>query len=182
MLLIDKDESLEMAKRRQSKLEMKWALDAQLQMKKAAEEKQLREEREELRRRALEQDAHQDRYEPVGKSKFGEDMLEAQRIRAEKEEARRVEERKQNLTLLQHAEDIERKQIEAEEAKRKGGKEAACEYLKSLRDEAAIEEKENAHINRIRDEENYRLAALDEEKMKAEAEMKRRWMEEVRGP
>mmetsp|Transcript_7779 Transcript_7779/g.13995 ORF Transcript_7779/g.13995 Transcript_7779/m.13995 type:complete len:472 (+) Transcript_7779:388-1803(+) len=184
-LINNKDESDGQCQRRQSSLEIKRALDHQVQWKRTKAEsmtKQLHhEEQEELRLLALlESQARESSKESMEKARRGGgEMLQETRLHAKEETRLRAKEREQNVILLQHALNMERRQIQVEQAKKEVGKEAASEYVQCLREEAKLDEKENAHVNRIRDAESERITKLNDDKLMAEAEMKRRWMEEV---
>jgi len=185
MSLINKEDDDGQSQRRQSSIEVKRALDHQVQWKIAQAEsiaKQTqRGEQEKLRHLAyLEQRAQESAKQAIEQAKRGGDeMLQETRLRAKQREAEQELEKKQNLILLQHALDSERRQIEQEQAKKELGKEFAQEYVQCLREQAKLEEKENAHANEIRDAESDRITRLNDEKIRAEAEMKRRWMGEV---
>jgi len=185
MSLINKDESDGHSQRRQSSLEIKKALDHQVQWKRTKADsmtkQQQRDEEEELRQLALlEYQARVSSKESIDKAKRdGKEMLQETRARANERESRQDTEKKQNLILLQHALDMERRQIQAEQAKKDLGKGITSEHLRCLREERKLEEKENADVNRIRDAESERITKLNDDKMVAEAEMRRRWIEEV---
>lgn len=183
--LIQKDESVDHSQRKHDSLEIKRTLDHQVECKRSQAESLTRhtqlEEQEQLRQLAiLEQQARERNTQSIEKARQGGDeILQKSRLRAKEREVRNDMERTQNLILLNHAMDIERKQIQAEQAKKEGGKEAATEYVQCIRHQAEFEEKENEHINRIRSTQQERLQKINDDKMLAEREMKRRWMADV---
>ncbi|KAL7547374.1 hypothetical protein ACHAWF_015266 [Thalassiosira exigua] len=185
MSLITKDESDEQSQRRQSSLAFKTALDHQVEWKRSLAESTMkqtqREDQEELQMLAmLEKRAQEAAKIETEKAKMrGRDMLQETKVRAKNMEEQQRSGRGQNRLLLQHAIETEKQQIAAERAKKSVGKEAASEYVQCLQDQARLEEKENEHVNRIRDAELRRIAKANDDKIKAEAEMKRRWMEEM---
>ena len=185
MSLINRDESHEQECRRQREYELKRALDHQVQMQKSQAEHARRtrqfEEKQQLSHLALlEQEAKESDKELIEKAKQqGYEMLQETRKKAKECEKKELESRKQNLILLQHAMDMEKKQIDAEKAKKEFGKEAASEYIQCLHEQSKVEEKENNAVNMIRNNELERLAKINDDKLAAEAEMKRRWQEEV---
>ena len=183
--LINKDESHEQECRRQREYELKRALDHQVQMQQSQAEHARRtrqlEEKQQLSQLAmLEQEAKESDKELIDMAKQqGYELLKETRQRFKQREKKELESRKQNLILLQHAMDMENKQIDAEKAKKEFGKEAAYEYIQCLHEQSKVEEEENNAVNMIRNNELERLAKINDEKLAAEAEMKRRWQEEV---
>ena len=75
--------------------------------------------------------------------------------------------------------DIERQQIDDENLKKLEGKDAAEEYVQSLREQAKVEEKENEHINMIRNQELDKHNQKKDAEQKAQAEKRRMWQQEV---
>jgi len=183
--LINKDESNEQARRRQASLEMKLALDRQVQWKKEQIEDMTRkrqlEEKEQLRQLAtLEEKARQSGKEAIEEArKNGEKMQQDLRLRAMEREKRKAMELEQNRILLQHVLDTERNRIQMEQAKRHVGKDAASkeEWLRG--EEAIKDEKVNDHIDETRKNQSDRLVKVNDDRMAAEADAKRRWMQEV---
>jgi hypothetical protein len=183
--LINKDESNEQAHRRQASLEMKLALDRQVQWKKEQIEDMTRkrqlEEKEQLRQLAtLEEKARQSGKEAIEEArKNGEKMQQDLRLRAMEREKRKAMELEQNRILLQHVLDTERNRIQMEQAKRHVGKDAASkeEWLRG--EEAIKDEKVNDHIDETRKNQSDRLVKVNDDRMAAEADAKRRWMQEV---
>lgn len=182
--LINKDESGEQAHRRQASFELKLALDRQVQWKKAQIEdmkkKRQLEEKEQLRQLALlEEKKRQAEKEAIEKARRnGEDMLQDLRLRAierEKEKSREIE---QNRILLQHALDMEHNRIEMEHAKKHAGK---VERIRGdgTGDEATEDEMKNHRIDETRKTQSIRLDKIKDDRMAAEADSKRRWMQEV---
>ncbi|KAL3788845.1 hypothetical protein ACHAW5_009202 [Stephanodiscus triporus] len=183
--LINKDESNEQARRRQASLEMKLALDRQVQWKKEQIEDMTRkrqlEEKEQLRQLAmLEEKARQSGKEAIEEArKNGEKMQQDLRLRAMEREKRKAMELEQNRILLQHVLDTERNRIQMEQAQRHVGKDAASkeEWLRG--EEAIKDEKVNDHIDETRKNQSDRLVKVNDDRMAAEADAKRRWMQEV---
>ena len=182
--LIQKDECSELEVKKQQALEFKRALDHQIMMKKTKAERECvqtrQEEQQQLQLRA---------GRPCGKlidkalhekaKNSGNKILEETRLRAIERDKASLETRKQNLILLKHAIDNERQQIDDENLKKLEGKDAALEYVQSLREQAKVEEKENEHINMIRNQELDKHNQKKDDQIKAEAEKRRLWQQEV---
>ncbi len=186
MTLMQQRENDESMLRRKSNLQTKEALDQQLQWKRAqivsitAQIKQ--EEQEQLRHLALlEQQAKESQHALTEQAKQeGDDMLRETMQRAKQREDQRQIEKDRDWRLLQHALELERAQIKAENAKKEEGKEAASEYVYCLREQIKQEEKENQHVTAMRDEASEKIFQRNDEKMAAEAERRRQSMEEVK--
>lgn len=185
MTLIPKDEALEQAQMQQSSLEFKQSLDHQVLMKQEKDKRvtmqaQL-EEQEQLRQLAiLETTTKKEEEVAIEESRrSGAKTLKANRVRAKERKENEMEERRQNLVLLQHAMELERQQISRENALKDSGKEAAAEYVHSLKEQAKEDEKENEHANRIRKNEQDRIVKLADDKLNAQAEQRRIWQQEV---
>ena len=191
MSLINKDESHEQECRRQKEYELKRALDHQVQMQQSQAEHSRRkkqiEEKQQLSQLAmLEQEAKELDKELIGRSKQqeggkeeGYEMLQELGQRANERKNKEIESRKQNLILLQHAMDIEKSQVDAERAKKEFGKEAASDFVQCLQEQSKVEEKENNAVNMIRNNELERVAKMNDDNLLADAEMKRRWQQQV---
>lgn len=185
MSLINKDESEGQSQRRQSSLEIKRTLDCQVQKKRTEDETAMtqrrHEEQDELRRLAhLEQKAQESaRLAKEKASEDGEDMLNAMQQRARKAETRREEEKKQNLILLQHASSLGLERMRAERTRKQGDRDAAAEYVRFLQEEAKLEEEKEKALDVIREAESRRITQLNDNKLTAEAETKRRWRAQV---
>ena len=183
MSLIQKDERYEQEVKKQ--LEFKRSLDHQIMMKERKAKRETmqtrQEEQQQLQQCALlEQHSREDDKALHEKAKnSGNKILEETRVRSIERDKARLETRKQNLILLKHAMDIERQQIDDENAKKEEGKDAALEYVQSLREQAKVEEKENEHINMIRNQELDKHNQKKDAEQKAEAEKKRLWQQEV---
>ena len=186
MTLMQQRENDESMLRIKSNLQTKEALDQQLQWKRAqivsitAQIKQ--EEQEQLRHLALlEQQAKESQHALTEQAKQeGDDMLRETMQRAKQREDQRQIEKDRDWRLLQHALELERAQIKAENAKKEEGKEAASEYVYCLREQIKQEEKENQHVTAMRDEASEKIFQRNDEKMAAEAERRRQSMEEVK--
>ncbi|KAL9181579.1 hypothetical protein ACHAXT_010384 [Thalassiosira profunda] len=185
MCLISKDESDEQRAQAIKNARFRQTLDHQVEMKRAqAEANRARtrlEEEENQRRLAQQEEEAQEaarRLEEKAR-KEGEEIYRETRERAADNEEKRRLEREANLVVLERAIDKERREIEAEEAKKEDGKEAAAEYVACLREQALAEEKETDELNKIRDAELGRMERLRDEKLRQEDEKRRRWMEEV---
>ena len=161
------------------------ALDHQIMMKERKAERERmqtrQEEQQQLQQCALlGQRSREDDIALHEKAKnSGNKILEETRLRAIERDKARLETRKQNLILLKHAMDIERQQIDDENAKKEEGKDAALEYVQSLREQAKVEEKENEHINLIRNQELDKHNQKKDAEQKAQAEKRRIWQQEV---
>ena len=184
--LINKDESNEQAHRRQASFELKLALERQVEWKNAQVEDMKRkrqlEEKEQLRQLAmLEEKARQTEKGAIAKARRnGEEMLRDLRLREMEREKRKATELEQNRILLQHALDSERSRIQMEQAKKHVGKVAASKEVRSMRgEEATRDEKMNTRIDETRRNQSDRIAKISDDKMAAEADSKRRWMQEV---
>ena len=186
MSLINKDESEEQARRRRASLDIKRTLDLQVERKKSEAEtraaQRQREEREELRRLArLEQEARDAARRSKDKAtKDGEGLLSAMRLRAQNAEARGEEEKEQNLILLRHASTLGSKKERAEEVRKRADRDAAADYARFLQEEATLEEEKERTLDRIRAAETRRITQRNDEKLAANAEMKRQWRTQVR--
>ena len=107
-------------------------------------------------------------------------MLRDLRLREMEREKRKATELEQNRILLQHALDSERSRIQMEQAKKHVGKVAASKEVRSMRgEEATRDEKMNNRIDETRRNQSDRIAKISDDKMAAEADSKRRWMQEV---
>jgi hypothetical protein len=183
--LINKDESNEQAHRRQASFELKLALERQVEWKKAQVEdmkmKRQLEEKEQLRQLAmLEEKARRAEKDAIEKARRnGEDMLRDLRLREIEREKRKATELEQNKILLQHALDSERNRIQMEKAKKQLGKVPAPKDECSRGEEATQDKMMNDHIDETRRNQSDRIAKISDDKMAAEAESKRRWMQEV---
>jgi hypothetical protein len=183
--LINKDESGEQAHRRQASFELKLALDHQVQWKKAQIEdmkkKRQLEEKEELRQLAmLDEKTRQAGKESIEKARRnGEEMLQDLRLRAIEREKLKSREIEQNRILLQHALDKEQTRIQMEHAKKHASKVECTRGDGAIGDEATEDEMKNHRIDEYRRTHSIRLDKIKDDKMAAEAESKRRWMQEV---
>ena len=133
--LINKDETLELSQRKKSSLDFRRALDQQVQWKaslaeSAAQQKQ-EEEKGTLGHLAnLEQQALFEQAQRLEQAKRkGQDLLQETMLRANDKDTNKVLQRQQNLLLLEHAMEIERQQIAAEEEKKAFGKEGRLLHL-----------------------------------------------------
>lgn len=133
--LINKDETLELSQRKKSSLDFRRALDQQVQWKaslaeSAAQQKQ-EEEKGTLGHLAnLEQQALFEQAQRLEQAKRkGQDLLQETMLRANDKDTNKVLQRQQNLLLLEHAMEIERQQIVAEEEKKAFGKEGRLLHL-----------------------------------------------------
>ena len=157
MCLISKDEDVEQSKRRQSSLEFKRALDHQVELRRkhveSVSERTQEEEQEQLRQLAiLDRRAKESTQESLDKvHKQGQELLEDKEGRRQQLEKEQKCCKVQNMILLQHALDLERRQLQAEQIKRDQGKNAAFEYVQCLREQAKVEAENTEHVNRIRD-------------------------------
>ena len=185
MCLLQKDESYEQEVKRQQALEFKRSLDHQIMMKERKAKRETlqtrQEERQQLQQCALLE--HKSREDDINKHEkaknSGNKILEETRLRAIERDKASLETRKQNLILLKHAMDIERQQIDDKNLKKLEGKDAAFEYVQSLREQAKVEEKENETINLIRNQELDKYNQKKDAEQKAEAEKRRKWQQEV---
>ena len=128
----------------------------------------------------LEEKARQSGKEAIEEArKNGEKMQQDLRLRAMEREKRKAMELEQNRILLQHVLDTERNRIQMEQAQRHVGKDAASkeEWLRG--EEAIKDEKVNDHIDETRKNQSDRLVKVNDDRMAAEADAKRRWMQEV---
>jgi hypothetical protein len=186
MSFLDKDENDENNQRRQINMQTKQALDVQLQWKReqqaAISAERQREEEDQLRHLAhLEQqskDAHNALLQKAKKE--GDEMYQETLARAKLREEQRQLERDHDWILLQHALDIERNQIAAENAKKEEGKEAGARYVQCLRAQADQDVKDRQKVNAIRDEASEKIFKKNDEKLAAEANRRRQWMDEVK--
>jgi hypothetical protein len=183
--LINKDESGEQAHRRQASFELKLALDRQVQWKKAQIEdmkkKRQLEEKEQLRQLALlEEKKRQAEKEAIEKARRnGDEMLQDLRLRAIEREKQKSREIEQNRILLQHALDMEHNRIEMEHAKKHAGKVECIRGDGTTGDEAIEDAMKNHRIDETRKSQSIRLDKIKDDRMAAEADSKRRWMQEV---
>jgi len=185
MSLIQKDERYEQEEKKKEALEFRRALDHQIMMKERKAKRDSmqtrQEERQQLQQCALlEHKSREDDKALHEKAKnSGNKILEETRLRAIERDKASLETRKQNLILLKHAMDIERQQIDDENLKKLEGKDAALEYVQSLREQAKVEEKENETINMIRNQELDKHNQKKDAEQKAQAEKRRIWQQEV---
>lgn len=185
MCLLQKDESYEQEVKRQQALEFKRSLNHQIMMKERKTKRETlqtrQEEQQQLQQLALlERSAREDNIALHEKAKnSGNKILEETMLRAIERDKARLETRKQNLILLKHAMNIERQQINDENLRKLEGKDAAQEYVQSLREQAKVEEKENETINMIRNQELDKHNQKKDAEQKAEAEKRRIWQQEV---
>lgn len=185
MCLLQKDECPEQEVKKQS-LKFRRALDHQIMMKKTKAEREYmqtrQEEQQQLQQVALlerkSREANRQSSTRKGKES-GNKILEETRLRAIERDKASLETRKQNNILLKHAMDNERQQIDDENLKKLEGKDAALEYVQSLREQAKVEEKENEHINMIRNQELDKHNQKRDDQIKAEAEKRLIWQQEV---
>lgn len=172
--------------RRQSSVEFKKALDHQVQWKRSLAEslmrsKQLEEQKQLQQLAALQEQEKQSERELIDKAKRdGEEMLQQMKQRAKGRETRQTVEFNQNKLLLQHVMEEERRRIQMEQAKRELGKELASDFMQCLQDQEKEDKREIDYIDEILRIEVERLAKLNDEKIAADAESKRKWMKEVR--
>ena len=185
MQLMQKRENDERRHQQQANLETKLALDQQLKWKRAqmtslAAQIQYEEEEQLRQLSQLEQMARESEKIMIQRSKEeGEVMRKETMQRArEREERQRLEEN-HNSILLQHALELEKMKLQAEQAKKEEGKEAAAEYIHCLQEQQQQEEKEKQRIDNIRNEEFERIAKKNEEKEMSEAEERRQWVEDT---
>ena len=172
--------------RREINLRTKQALDQQIKWKREQQaflvDKQTREEEEQLRHLAhLEEKSRENQKELVAKArKEGEDMYQQMLERSKLREERRKLESDHDSILLRHALEKEIADIEMEKAKKEEGKEAAFEYVQCLREQLREEIAERQQTNAIRDAASEAIFKKNDERLAAEAELRRQWAEEVK--
>ena len=172
--------------RREINMRTKQALDQQLKWKREQQaflaDKRKREEEEQLRHLAYleEKSREAQKAQLVKARKEGEDMhqemLERSKLRAERSKL----ESDHDSILLRHALEKERSEIEMEKAKKEEGKEAAFEYVQCLREQLKEEAAERQNTNAIRDAASEAIFKKNDERLAAEAERRRQWVEEVK--
>ena len=172
--------------RREINMRTKQALDQQLKWKREHQatllaQKKYEEEQQLQRLAQLEKKSKEAHNELVRKAKKeGEDMYQQMLERSKLREERKKIESDHDLILLQHALEKEKHEIEAELAKKEEGKEAAFEYVQCLRAQLKEEVAEKQATNAIRDEASEKIFRKNDERLAAEAERRRQWMEEVK--
>lgn len=176
----------EQAQRRQSNLEMKRALEQQIEWKRsqmasvAAKNKQ--EEDEQLRRlEQMEQLAAEQNKRMVEKAKQEGNALKRETMeRAKTLEERRQLEKECDLILLQHALKQEQMQMNAEKDKREKGKEEGKEYAKYLRAQLKLDHEANLRLDEIRNEAFEKIALAQEKKACTEVEQRNEAIEQMK--
>lgn len=172
--------------RREINMRTKQALDQQLKWKREHQatllaQKKYEEEQQLQHLAKLEEKSKEAHNELVRKAKKeGEDMYQQMLERSKLREERKKIESDHDLILLQHALEKEKHEIEAELAKKEEGKEAAFEYVQCLRAQLKEEAAEKQATNAIRDEASEKIFRKNDERLAAEAERRRQWMEEVK--
>ena len=106
-------------------------------------------------------------------------MLQDLRLRAIEREKQKSREIEQNRILLQHALDMEHNRIEMEHAKKHAGKVECIRGDGTTGDEAIEDAMKNHRIDETRKSQSIRLDKIKDDRMAAEADSKRRWMQEV---
>ena len=171
--------------RREINIRTKQALDQQVRLKREEQATSLarmkREEEEQTHRKKKdEEQLRKTHTKLLQKAKEeGEDMYQQMLERRKLREEQKQLESEHDLILLKHALEKERCAIEMEKAKKEEGKEAGAFYVQCLRTQLMDEAAEKRRTNAIRDEASEKIFQKNDERLAAEAEMKRQWMEQV---
>ena len=181
--LQDRDD--ENIQRREFNLKTKQALDQQLKWKREKQAALLAqrkcEEEEQLRNLAnldeKSKKAHKDKIYKAKKE--GDEMYQEMLKRSKLKEEHRKLENDHNMILLQHALEKEQYDITLEKAKKEEDKGAALEYVQCLRAQLKEDAKRIQQTNAIRDEASKAMFRKNDEKLAAEAEQRKKWIEEV---
>ena len=181
--LQDRDD--ENIQRREFNLKTKQALDQQLKWKREKQAALLAqrkcEEEEQLRNLAnLDEKSKKAHKEKIYKAKKeGDEMYQEMLKRSKLKEEHRKLENDHNMILLQHALEKEQYDITLEKAKKEEDKGAALEYVQCLRAQLKEDAKRIQQTNAIRDEASKAMFRKNDEKLAAEAERRKKWIEEV---
>jgi len=182
-LLQDREE--DEINRREINIRTKLALDQQIRMKREERETisalMKQEEEEQIQRKKKDDEQLQSNHTKLlQKAKEdGDDMYQQMLERKKLREENKKLESEQDLILLKHALEKERRAIETEKAKKLEGKEAGAFYVQCLRAQLKDEAEERCRTNAIRDESSEKIFQKNDERLAAEAERKRQWMEQV---
>ncbi len=180
---ITQRDEYEQVQRRKANLEMKRALDQQIEWKRShmasVVAKNKMEEQEQLHNLAeTERLAAERNKRLVEKAKEGGNAMKRETMdRAMQLEKWRQLEKKNDLILLQHALKQEQMQLNSEKSKREEGKEAGKEYMKCLQDQLKVDHEANLRINKIRNEEFEKIALAQEEKIGTQVEQRKQAIE-----
>jgi hypothetical protein len=183
--LINKDETSDNEKRRQASLELKLALDHQVQWKKAqAEEmtrKRQKEEKDSLKLLAMtEEKTKQTAKEALEKAKkSGEETVKDLQRRAMERDKREAIEFEQNRILLQNVLDMEESKLHAEKEKKYVDRNANVKFDSWKGEETKRDRIIDDTTTATRLKNENAMSKLHDDKVAAEAERKRIWLQEI---
>jgi hypothetical protein len=183
--LINKDETSDNEKRRQASLELKLALDHQVQWKKAQAEEMTRkrqnEEKDSLKLLAMaEEKTKQAAKEALEKAKrSGEETAKDLQRRATERDKREAIEFEQNRILLRNVLDMEESKLHAEKEKKYVDRNANVKFDSWKGEETKRDRIIDDTTAAIRLKNENAMSKLHDDKVAAEAERKRIWLQEI---
>lgn len=166
-------------------LEIKAALDAQIectrqQNQKLNEEQRLEEqEKIETWKKIDEAEKRKELQTRQAARLRGEETLKENAKRIQDREREKAVQREQDLVLLEYALSKERLDVQKEEEQKYQGKETAREYLRFLKDQSVKEKEEDEVVDAIRNEEMERILTKRENKTQSKDESKKKLLKEI---
>lgn len=166
-------------------LEIKAALDAQIECTRQRNQKQNEEQR-------LEEQKKLETWKKIDEAERRKELKTRQvaRLRGEetlKENAKHIQDRErekaiqreQDLVLLKYVLSKEKQDIQKEEQEKYQGKESAREYLRFLKDQSVKEKEENGVVDTIRNEEMDKILTTRENKTHSKDKSKKQLLKEI---